>query len=502
MVFGHSRLAIRHAPIDTGAFLTAPGGLYDGPEDAKVAARHAARQAARPGINAEHVMTDDVESRRRRAAYRATHRGTKEMDWLIGRFAQARLAAMPAEALTAFERLLLLPDPDLHDMIMHPEVAPAGEHAAAGRRAARLPWIGVMAEPQTAKPAAAAAPARPRDARPACRTAWCRWCWRGSPRRPPRPPRAPPLLLHVARDDRRLEAIAEGARLLRPQGAGHPVPRLGHGALRPHRPQQRDRRPPHRRAGPPRRRQPQGPDAGPHHGQRHPAARAAARVHPPLAQDHRAGPAPRHGPADPAPQPGRLHAQRHRHGARRVRGARRHPRPVPAGPHHARAPRLLRRHAGAHQGVRPRDAAHRQDRAARDPDADQRGGLRRGGREAVPPPLRGDVRRRRRPTTRSTRRSAPASAIPAWSTGCRCSTSSWRRCSTTCRTRPVSFDHLADEAVDAAPRPDPRPLRGARRGPGDADLRRAALQAGAARGDVPRRGRMERGCSPAARCAI
>jgi antitoxin CptB len=73
-------------------------------------------------------MTDDVESRRRRAAFRATHRGNKEMDWLIGRFAQARLASMSPEALTAFERLLLVPDPNLYDMIMHPEVAPAGEH--------------------------------------------------------------------------------------------------------------------------------------------------------------------------------------------------------------------------------------------------------------------------------------------------------------------------------------------------------------------------------------
>jgi antitoxin CptB len=81
-----------------------------------------------PKINADRAMTDDVESRRRRAAFRATHRGNKEMDWLIGRFAQARLAAMPAEALTAFERLLFIPDPQLYDMIMHPEVAPAGEH--------------------------------------------------------------------------------------------------------------------------------------------------------------------------------------------------------------------------------------------------------------------------------------------------------------------------------------------------------------------------------------
>jgi antitoxin CptB len=74
-------------------------------------------------------MTDDVETRRRRAGFRAAHRGNKEMDWLIGRFAQARLAAMSREALTAFERLLLVPDPTLYDMIMHPEIAPAGEHA-------------------------------------------------------------------------------------------------------------------------------------------------------------------------------------------------------------------------------------------------------------------------------------------------------------------------------------------------------------------------------------
>ena len=72
-------------------------------------------------------MTDDVASRRRRAAFRAGHRGTKEMDWLLGRFAEARLAAMSTHALADFERLLQVPDPDLHDMIFSPEIAPAGE---------------------------------------------------------------------------------------------------------------------------------------------------------------------------------------------------------------------------------------------------------------------------------------------------------------------------------------------------------------------------------------
>jgi antitoxin CptB len=74
-------------------------------------------------------MTDDVASRRRRALFRARHRGTKEMDWLLGRFADAHVQAMPVAALAHFEKLLTLPDPLLHDMIVHPDLAPAGEFA-------------------------------------------------------------------------------------------------------------------------------------------------------------------------------------------------------------------------------------------------------------------------------------------------------------------------------------------------------------------------------------
>jgi antitoxin CptB len=72
-------------------------------------------------------MTDDAETRRRRAVYRACHRGTKEMDVILGRFASARLAAMPLADLEVFERLLTLPDPDLQEMILHPELKPGGE---------------------------------------------------------------------------------------------------------------------------------------------------------------------------------------------------------------------------------------------------------------------------------------------------------------------------------------------------------------------------------------
>jgi antitoxin CptB len=64
-------------------------------------------------------MIEDVDTRRRRAAYRAWHRGTKEMDLMLGRFADSALAAMPLETLVRFERLLAMPDPDLHEMLLN-----------------------------------------------------------------------------------------------------------------------------------------------------------------------------------------------------------------------------------------------------------------------------------------------------------------------------------------------------------------------------------------------
>jgi antitoxin CptB len=56
-------------------------------------------------------MSDDLDMRRRRAAYRACHRGTKEMDIIVGGYATAHLDGMSGEELGAFERFLALPDP-------------------------------------------------------------------------------------------------------------------------------------------------------------------------------------------------------------------------------------------------------------------------------------------------------------------------------------------------------------------------------------------------------
>ena len=49
----------------------------------------------------------------RRLLWRATHRGIKEMDLLMGGYAKAHLADLDEQRLSEFETLLDLPDQDL-----------------------------------------------------------------------------------------------------------------------------------------------------------------------------------------------------------------------------------------------------------------------------------------------------------------------------------------------------------------------------------------------------
>ena len=72
-------------------------------------------------------MTDDLDVRRRRAMYRAAHRGTKEMDALIGRYADAKLPGIGDPALERFERLLAVADPTLQAWIWGKEAVSGSE---------------------------------------------------------------------------------------------------------------------------------------------------------------------------------------------------------------------------------------------------------------------------------------------------------------------------------------------------------------------------------------
>lgn len=68
------------------------------------------------------LSSDGLDDRRRRLLFRAWHRGTREMDFVMGRFADAALADMDVGALDDYERLVDAPDPDLYDWIVggHP----------------------------------------------------------------------------------------------------------------------------------------------------------------------------------------------------------------------------------------------------------------------------------------------------------------------------------------------------------------------------------------------
>ena len=69
-----------------------------------------------------------LDERRRRLLFRCWHRGTREMDLILGRFADAEIAGLTDNELTQLERLIEVPDPDLYaavtgDKALPPELA-------------------------------------------------------------------------------------------------------------------------------------------------------------------------------------------------------------------------------------------------------------------------------------------------------------------------------------------------------------------------------------------
>jgi antitoxin CptB len=70
------------------------------------------------------TMTE-LEKTRKRLHFRAWHRGTKESDLLLGRFADQNLASMSLEDLADFEQILDRIDPELIDWLTGREPVPA-----------------------------------------------------------------------------------------------------------------------------------------------------------------------------------------------------------------------------------------------------------------------------------------------------------------------------------------------------------------------------------------
>ena len=59
-------------------------------------------------------MTESLDIRRKRLRFRSRHRGTKELDLLLGGFAERALAAMTEAELDRYEALLQVPSPVLY----------------------------------------------------------------------------------------------------------------------------------------------------------------------------------------------------------------------------------------------------------------------------------------------------------------------------------------------------------------------------------------------------
>jgi antitoxin CptB len=62
-------------------------------------------------------MDANYENRRKRLKFQAWHRGFKEIDLILGPFADERVGDMDAVELDAFEALLSQPDQDIYDWI-------------------------------------------------------------------------------------------------------------------------------------------------------------------------------------------------------------------------------------------------------------------------------------------------------------------------------------------------------------------------------------------------
>lgn len=67
----------------------------------------------------------DLDPRRRKALYHSWHRGTREMDLILGRFADALIGELSDEELGEFEALMEAPDKDVFAWMTGVEQTPA-----------------------------------------------------------------------------------------------------------------------------------------------------------------------------------------------------------------------------------------------------------------------------------------------------------------------------------------------------------------------------------------
>jgi len=63
------------------------------------------------------ISSEGLSERRRRLLFRCWHRGIREMDLILGRFADAHIATLPDSDLDELERLLDVPDQEIYGWV-------------------------------------------------------------------------------------------------------------------------------------------------------------------------------------------------------------------------------------------------------------------------------------------------------------------------------------------------------------------------------------------------
>lgn len=80
------------------------------------------------------ISSEGLDPRRRRLLFRAWHRGIREMDYIIGRFADAQLTALSDADLDTFESWLDIPDQQMFAWVNGAAEVPADIDTALFRR--------------------------------------------------------------------------------------------------------------------------------------------------------------------------------------------------------------------------------------------------------------------------------------------------------------------------------------------------------------------------------
>jgi antitoxin CptB len=80
------------------------------------------------------LSSGGLDARRRKLLFRSWHRGMREMDLIMGRFADAHIAGLSDHELVEFERLLDVPDQQMFAWVTGADAVPADQDSAVLRR--------------------------------------------------------------------------------------------------------------------------------------------------------------------------------------------------------------------------------------------------------------------------------------------------------------------------------------------------------------------------------